>query len=252
MPGRPRRQHTSSSRAVRETRGAGPPPAPARFRRENPPPGTASRCRTASSTGRWLLPPTYRRLKRTFGELGVPARLVGSLAARASRRRSRSRPPCFPTRWPGRTSSAGRRPAPARRSPSACRAGPAGGRGEPGGGRRRPGADAGADPRARPAGRRALAPRAVRGRDIATVHGACRSPPDRPDPRRRVSSRPRPADRSIERGASTLGGVEITVLDEADQMADWLPAAVTGSSTPRPGGQPMLFSATLDRGVGRW
>lgn len=55
----------------------------------------------------------------------------------------------------------------------------------------------------------------------------------------------------VERGVCQLGAVEVTVLDEADFMADlgFLPV-VTGllDQTPE-GGQRMLFSATLDRGV---
>ncbi len=50
-----------------------------------------------------------------------------------------------------------------------------------------------------------------------------------------------------------LSRVEIAVLDEADHMADlgFMPA-VTRSSTPcRPGGQRLLFSATLDGAVDR-
>ena len=55
-----------------------------------------------------------------------------------------------------------------------------------------------------------------------------------------------------ERHACTLAGVEITVLDEADQMADlgFLPAVTRIIDATPPGGQRMFFSATLDRGVG--
>jgi superfamily II DNA/RNA helicase len=55
----------------------------------------------------------------------------------------------------------------------------------------------------------------------------------------------------IRGGHAGLGNVEITVLDEADHMADlgFLPAVQRLlEQTPR-GGQRMLFSATLDRGV---
>ncbi len=55
----------------------------------------------------------------------------------------------------------------------------------------------------------------------------------------------------IERGSCSLGAVEIAVLDEADHMADlgFLPA-VRGLLDQTPaGGQRLLFSATLDRGV---
>ena len=57
----------------------------------------------------------------------------------------------------------------------------------------------------------------------------------------------------IERHACTLARTEITVLDEADHMADlgFLPA-VTRLLDQTPGdGQRMFFSATLDRGVGQ-
>jgi len=56
----------------------------------------------------------------------------------------------------------------------------------------------------------------------------------------------------LERHALTLGDIQITVLDEADHMADlgFLPA-VTRILNETPQGQRMFFSATLDRGVGR-
>jgi superfamily II DNA/RNA helicase len=57
----------------------------------------------------------------------------------------------------------------------------------------------------------------------------------------------------LERGALTLGDVEVSVLDEADHMADlgFLPAVTQLLDLTPAGGQRMLFSATLDRGVGR-
>ncbi|REE96713.1 superfamily II DNA/RNA helicase [Thermomonospora umbrina] len=57
----------------------------------------------------------------------------------------------------------------------------------------------------------------------------------------------------IERGDCDLGRVEITVLDEADQMADmgFLPQVTRLLGQVAPGGQRMLFSATLDRDVDR-
>ena len=56
----------------------------------------------------------------------------------------------------------------------------------------------------------------------------------------------------LERRACTLSGVQITVLDEADHMADlgFMPA-VTRILDQTPPGQRMFFSATLDRGVGQ-
>jgi len=57
----------------------------------------------------------------------------------------------------------------------------------------------------------------------------------------------------LDRQAATLDGVEITVLDEADHMADlgFLPAVSRILDATPASGQRMLFSATLDRGVGR-
>src|SRR5690606_14908214 len=51
----------------------------------------------------------------------------------------------------------------------------------------------------------------------------------------------------------TLDGVEVTVLDEADHMADlgFLPGVRRILSATPAGGQRLLFSATLDRGVDR-
>jgi len=56
----------------------------------------------------------------------------------------------------------------------------------------------------------------------------------------------------IERHACTLGRTEITVLDEADHMADlgFLPAVTRLLDQTPADGQRMFFSATLDRGVG--
>ncbi|MFE9771632.1 DEAD/DEAH box helicase [Streptomyces sp. NPDC005931] len=55
----------------------------------------------------------------------------------------------------------------------------------------------------------------------------------------------------VERGACRLGRVGITVLDEADQMCDlgFLPQVSEVLDQVRPGGQRMLFSATLDDDV---
>ncbi|MFG3116238.1 DEAD/DEAH box helicase [Streptomyces sp. NPDC048197] len=57
----------------------------------------------------------------------------------------------------------------------------------------------------------------------------------------------------IERGDCELGQVRLTVLDEADQMADmgFLPQVTALLAQVEPGGQRMLFSATLDRNVDR-
>jgi superfamily II DNA/RNA helicase len=55
----------------------------------------------------------------------------------------------------------------------------------------------------------------------------------------------------IERGACRLDRIEITVLDEADYMADlgFLPTVTRLLQMTPDGGQRLLFSATLDRGV---
>ncbi len=55
----------------------------------------------------------------------------------------------------------------------------------------------------------------------------------------------------IERGDCRLDQVDITVLDEADQMTDmgFMPQVTELLNQVRPGGQRMLFSATLDRNV---
>ncbi|MDN5717262.1 MAG: DEAD/DEAH box helicase, partial [Janibacter sp.] len=55
----------------------------------------------------------------------------------------------------------------------------------------------------------------------------------------------------LDRGALTLDEVEVAVLDEADHMADmgFLPSVTRILDDCAPGGQRLLFSATLDRGV---
>jgi superfamily II DNA/RNA helicase len=57
----------------------------------------------------------------------------------------------------------------------------------------------------------------------------------------------------LDRTACTLADIEITVIDEADHMADlgFLPAVTRILDATPAGGQRMLFSATLDRGVDR-
>jgi superfamily II DNA/RNA helicase len=56
----------------------------------------------------------------------------------------------------------------------------------------------------------------------------------------------------IEQRACDLGDVAVTVLDEADHMTDlgFLPAVRRILGQVKPGGQRLLFSATLDGGVG--
>ncbi|MFJ1992514.1 DEAD/DEAH box helicase [Streptomyces asiaticus] len=57
----------------------------------------------------------------------------------------------------------------------------------------------------------------------------------------------------VERGDCRLDQVDITVLDEADQMTDmgFMPQVTALLEQVRPKGQRMLFSATLDRNVDR-
>ncbi|MFF9565925.1 DEAD/DEAH box helicase [Streptomyces sp. NPDC014685] len=57
----------------------------------------------------------------------------------------------------------------------------------------------------------------------------------------------------IERGDCDLGQVAVTVLDEADQMADmgFMPQVVALLKQVEPDGQRMLFSATLDKNIDR-
>ncbi|WP_405880081.1 DEAD/DEAH box helicase [Streptomyces sp. NBC_01384] len=57
----------------------------------------------------------------------------------------------------------------------------------------------------------------------------------------------------IERGDCVLGQVAITVLDEADQMADmgFMPQVTALLQQVEPGGQRLLFSATLDKNIDR-
>jgi superfamily II DNA/RNA helicase len=57
----------------------------------------------------------------------------------------------------------------------------------------------------------------------------------------------------LERHACTLSGIQVSVLDEADHMADlgFLPAVTQIIDQTPAGGQRMLFSATLDRNVGQ-
>jgi superfamily II DNA/RNA helicase len=57
----------------------------------------------------------------------------------------------------------------------------------------------------------------------------------------------------LERHALTLSHIQVTVLDEADHMADlgFMPAVTRILGQTPAGGQRMFFSATLDRGVGQ-
>ncbi|MEY3169778.1 MAG: hypothetical protein RL421_1021, partial [Actinomycetota bacterium] len=55
----------------------------------------------------------------------------------------------------------------------------------------------------------------------------------------------------LEKNEVRFDALQITVLDEADQMADmgFLPVVKQILNQTKKGGQRMLFSATLDRGV---
>ncbi len=57
----------------------------------------------------------------------------------------------------------------------------------------------------------------------------------------------------VQQGECSLGSVEVTAIDEADHMGDlgFLPDVSRILDLTRPGGQRLLFSATLDRGVDR-
>jgi superfamily II DNA/RNA helicase len=57
----------------------------------------------------------------------------------------------------------------------------------------------------------------------------------------------------LDRRACTMSGIQVTVVDEADHMADlgFMPAVTRILDETPAGGQRMFFSATLDREVGR-
>jgi superfamily II DNA/RNA helicase len=92
------------------------------------------------------------------------------------------------------------------------------------------------------------------GLTVATIYGGTRQNAQVTALRRRVdivvACPGRLAD-LIEQGHCHLGDVEITVLDEADHMADlgFLPVVRRLLDSTPPEGQRMLFSATLDKAV---
>ena len=102
----------------------------------------------------------------------------------------------------------------------------------------------------------ALAPlAAVHGLTTRTVFGGVGQNPQVQALRRGVDvllACPGRLEDLISQGACDLGGVEVTVLDEADHMADlgFLPAVRRLLDQTPQGGQRMLFSATLDNAVG--
>src|ERR1700743_2934752 len=93
------------------------------------------------------------------------------------------------------------------------------------------------------------------GVSIATVYGGVPIPREIAQVRRAdvVVATPGRLTDLIERHACTLARTEITVLDEADHMADlgFLPAVTRLLDQTPADGQRMFFSATLDRGGGQ-
>ena len=119
----------------------------------------------------------------------------------------------------------------------------------------RPGA--GADPRARDAGRRrARAAGALQGLSLTLVAGGMPYGPQLEAFERGVDivvATPGRLIDLIDQGAADLTRVEVIVLDEADHMADmgFLPEVTQILDTVPAGGQRLLFSATLDGAVDR-
>src|ERR1700691_1114185 len=68
-----------------------------------------------------------------------------------------------------------------------------------------------------------------------------------------VVATPGPLIDLLDRHACTLSGIQVTVVDEADHMADlgFMPAVTRILDETPAGGQRMFFSATLDREVGQ-
>ena len=253
-------------RPARSTRPR-PPARPPRTRTaQGQRPGQGQRpARTGAPnwTRRWPRPwPTPAPEPVTFGALGLPGPLVSR--AGPGRHRAAVRDP-----GPGTAGRAGR---PGRARPGAdrvrqdarVRPGHADPAGRAGGPDRAPartaprGAHPGADQGTGPAGgRRAAAARQRRsGSASPTVYGG--APIGRQIDRLRrgvdvVVATPGRLIDLMDRHACTLGAIEITVLDEADHMADlgFLPAVTRILDATPAGGQRMLFSATLDRDVER-
>ena len=118
-----------------------------------------------------------------------------------------------------------------------------------------PRAGAGADPRAgQPGPGRARPLAKAVGLSVATIFGGTPQRPQVTALRNRVdivvACPGRLAD-LIEQGHCHLGDVEVSVVDEADHMADlgFLPAVRRLLDATPPEGQRMLFSATLDNAV---
>ena len=244
-------------------RSARPRPRPVHPGRPGPPlatrPAPDRRSDAGPGAGRGAGPARARRRLRS-ASWACPRRWSVRWPRGASGSRSLSRPGRCRMRWPAGTCSAGRRPARARRSRSAwpMLARLAGRRQHRA---RQPTAPRGLvlvpDPGAGPAGRRRAAPLGQPvGVSVTTVYGG--APIGRQIDRLRrgvdiVVATPGRLIDLMERRACTLGAIEITVLDEADHMADlgFLPAVTRILDATPAGGQRMLFSATLDRDVER-
>ena len=194
----------------------------------------------------------------TFADLGVPSSLAQPRAAGITTPtpiQAATLPDCSPAA----TCSAVAAPAPARRSPSASRWSPASPR------RKRPAHAAqaarphpGPDPRARGQIDAALEPLA-KAAGLTTAHRLRRRRPEPAGPALRkgvdiVIACPGRLEDLMRPGHADLAAVEITVLDEADHMADlgFLPGVRRIlDKTPQPG-QRLLFSATLDAASTCW
>ncbi len=189
-----------------------------------------------------------------FAELGVPTPLLpllGTLGAH-SPFPIQSGPPCL-RRSPAVTCSAAARPAPARPSPSRSPGGAADRR-PPGPNRPRslillPTRELAlqvartVEPLAKAAGLRAVV--VFGGVGYGNQTAALRGGVDI------VIACPGRLEDLVNQRACDLSGVELTVLDEADHMADlgFLPVVRRLLRATPPGGQRLLFSATLDNGI---
>ena len=265
MPGRPRRQHTSFSRTGGQgTAWRGPAP---RQRGSAAPRGSSARTRLPARR-----PDPHAALDQalaaaaavpqpdaaTFAELGLPRR--------------------WSPRWP-RSGITEPFAIQARALPDALAGRDVLGRAQTGSGKtlafglpmlaRLAGRPAAAPPARRPRGL-VLVPTRELARQVADAlaplgHALGLQRHDRVRRRRRSAARSTALRRGvdivvatpgrlidlIERGACTSTQIEITVLDEADHMADlgFLPAVTRILDATPAGGQRLLFSATLDRGV---
>ena len=190
----------------------------------------------------------------TFASLGVPVPLIAALATAGIEEPFPIQAAVCPMLWPAPTSSAGAGPAPARLWGSAFRWSP--------------GLADGHTSAGRPRGlvlvpTRELASQVqdvlrplvkAAGLSVATIFGGTPQRPQVTALRNRVdvivACPGRLAD-LIGQGHCHLGDVEVSVVDEADHMADlgFLPTVRRLLDATPPEGQRMLFSATLDHAV---